>query len=166
LITIVTFGIYLPWLRVKLTKYLFAHTKIGNLEFDFKGDGSTLFGINLIGSIVTVVTLYLYIPVYIKDRFNFLINHTEISDGNTTKRLRSTLEGGEAFKTMIVNFLLLVVTLGLAFPWTYIRTMRMFFNNVTIPEVFDLDNLAQSEQSLGDATADQIVDVFDVDFGF
>lgn len=166
LLAIVTLGIYMPWLRVKIMDYLFSHTKLGDLQFGFKGDGGTLFGINIVGVILTTITLYLYIPVYIKDRFNFTVNHTTITDGVNTKRLRSTLTGTEAWKTIIVNFLLLVVTLGLAFPWTFIRTMRMFFNNLHIPNDFDFDNLSQSEQSFADATADQVIDVFDIDMGF
>lgn len=166
LLTIVTFGIYGAWMRVKLMKYLFSHTKLGDLRMDFKGDGGDLFGINIAGGILTAITFYLYLPIWIKERFKFTINNTTISDGVTEKRLNSTLENGEAWGTMFTNTLLLVVTLGLAFPWTFIRTMRMFFNNVEVPNDFDFDNLEQTEQVQSGAVGDQITDIFDLDFGF
>ena len=164
--TLITFGIYAPWMRVKLQKYLFSHTKLGNLELDFNGQGGDLFAINLVGILLSYLTLFLYFPVYLKDRFNFTIDHTTVSDGDIKKHLKSTLSGGEAWKVIMGNFLLLVFTLGLAFPWTFIRTMRMYFRNLQIPEDFDFEQLEQSTSQYKDATGDQMSDMLDFDFGF
>jgi uncharacterized membrane protein YjgN (DUF898 family) len=164
--TIITFGIYGAWMRVNIMKYLFSHTKIGGLQMDFHGDGGTLFGINILGGILFYPTLGMYLPIFMKQRFEFTINHTSLSDGTQRKGLRSTLTNGEAWKTMMLNFLLLVVTLGLAFPWVMMRTMRMYFNNVLLPETFDYDELSQAEQDYGDATGDELSDIFDMGLDF
>lgn len=166
LLTIITFGVYTSWMRVKVMKYLFSHTKIGKIRMDFHGDGATYFGINFVGILLSYITLFLYSPIWMKDRFNFTVNHTSLSDGEQTRYLRSSLQGGEAWKTMMLNLVLLIFTAGLAFPWTLMRTMRMYFNNTWMPNEFDWDNLAQSDSNYKDATGDEMADIIDIDFGF
>ena len=56
-LTIITIGIYYPWMRVKIQKYLFSHTKIGDLKLDFHGDGGELFGINILGGALFYLSL-------------------------------------------------------------------------------------------------------------
>lgn len=165
-LTLITLGIYGPWLRVKIQKYLFSHTKIGNLKLDFHGSGGTLLGINILGAILTVVTVYIYLPIFFKERFNFTINNATIEDGNKRRALVSTLENGEAWLTFVTNGLLLVVTLGLAFPWTIIRTMNMYVNNIEIPSDFDYDNLQQSKSNYRNATGDEMADILDIGLDF
>jgi len=166
LLSVLTFGIYSPWMRVKLQKFLFENTRIGNLYLDFKADGGELLGINIGGYIFSVITFGLYLPIWVKNRFNFTINNTFIDDGDQAIRLHSTLKNGEAWSTLFINGLLLFFTLGLAYPWTFMRKMDMYFNNVTIPGEFDYDNLAQASQMFDDATGDEMSDIFDLDLGF
>ena len=70
LFTILTLGIYAPWWRVKIMKYLFSNSQLGNYDLDFDGDGGELFGINVLGVILSVLTLYIYVPWFIANRFN------------------------------------------------------------------------------------------------
>lgn len=165
-LTIITFGIYGAWMRVNLQKYLFEHTHIGHIRFNFLGSGGTLFGINLLGALLFYPSLFLYVPIWIKDRFNFTINHTTMSDGENKGLLQSTLKGGEAWSVLVGNFFMLVFTLGLAFPWTYMRKLNMYFDNVIIPDGFDFDNLAQSDAEFRDATGDEMLDILDMGIDF
>ena len=165
-LTIITFGIYYSWMRVKIQKYLFSHTSIGDLKLDFHGDGGELFGINILGGVLFYITLFLYVPIWMKQRFNFTIDNTTISDGTIRKRLKSTLENGEAWTTLVTNGLLLIVTLGIAFPWTFMRKTNMYFRNVELPVDFDYDNLAQSDGDFKDATADEMIDILDMGLDF
>ena len=165
-LVIITIGIYGPWFRVKLQKYLLSHTRIGNLRLGFRGEGVDLFVINLVGIFLTVFTLYLYLPIFIKSRFEFTVNHTSISDGTTTKLFRSELSNGTAWKVLMSNFLMLIFTLGLAFPWVFVRSMRMFSEHALIPDEFNYDALAQSDTSYKDATGDELSDILDMDFDF
>lgn len=166
LLTILTLGIYGSWLRVKLQKYLFSHTRIGDLRLNFNGEGSTLFGINFLGIFLSVITLYIYLPFFIKNRFNFTVNNTSITDGEKLSFLKSDLKGGTSFKVLFVNALLLIFTVGLAFPWTFCRSMRMFFEHTMIPDHFDFDNLAQTDKNYKDATGDEMSDILDIGLDF
>ncbi len=165
LLTLVTFGIYGAWAWVKLRQYLFAHTKIGQNRLDFVGEGGELFGLNLLGGILMMITLYIYTPWFIKDRFNFAVNNTVIKHPNGEDRLISNLTGGKVFEVMIVNFLLLVVTAGLAFPLTFVRSRQMFTDHLEIPANVNLDLLEQGDiKQEGGNVGDEMVDAFDLDF--
>ena len=166
LLTIVTLGLYGPWMRVKIQKYLFSHTKLGQLRFSFHGDGGDLFVINLLGGILLYPTLGIYMAWYFKNRFNFTINHTRIEDEENEYWLSSDLTGSEAARILIPNFLLLVVTLGLAFPWTLMRRLRMQFDNIVIPSEIDIHHLEQDADDFSDATGDELTDILDIGIDF
>ena len=166
LLSIITLGIYGPWMHVHVQKYLFTHTRIGDLRLDFDGDGATLLGINIVGVLLSIITLYLYLPIFIKDRFQFFINNTSLSDGNNKRFLKSTLTGGTAWGILFTNMLMIVFTLGLAFPWVFMRTMRMYFDHSLVPDDFNFDNLAQSSKNYKDATGDEMSDILDIGFDF
>ena len=164
--TIITFGIYTSWMRVKIMNYLFSHTQLGKNKFEFKGDGGELFGITLLGVILSYVTLGIYLPFFIKNRINFTIDNTIVNNGEVRKRCLSTLKGKEAFSIMFVNLLLIVFTLGIAFPWVAMRNMKMVLENIVIPNNLDFDNLDQSENNYKNATGDELVDILDIGLDF
>lgn len=166
LFVIITFGIYAPWMQVKLTNYLFSHTQLGKNRFGFVGDGGTLFGINLLGMFLTYITLGIYFPFFYKNRVNFTIDNTYVDNGEEKKRMHSTLTGNESFKTLALNLLLIIVTFGLAFPWVLMRNMKMVLENVEIPENLDFDNLEQSENTYNSATGDEMSDILDIGLDF
>ncbi len=166
LLVIITFGIYLPWFRVEITKFLFQHTLIGQNRLGFKGSGGDLFIINLLGGILSAITLYLYVPVYLKDRINFTINNAYVDNGETKKLFQSRLTGGKAWSIMVSNLLLVIFTLGIGFAWATIRYTRMLLESIDIPENLDFDNLKQSEIGTIDATGDELVDILDIGIDF
>jgi uncharacterized membrane protein YjgN (DUF898 family) len=165
-ITIFTFGIGSSWLRVNVQKYLFSRTKLGSVKLNFHGDGGDLFLINLGGMFLSYITIGLYIPFFIKNLFNFTVNNTTLSDGNIQRAIKSHLTGKKSFQTLIVNFLLLVVTLGLAFPFTQIRSYQLLFNNIEMPTDIDYDNISQDAQNYRQATGDEMADLLDIDIDF
>lgn len=164
--TIITIGIYSAWMRVKLQKYLFSHTSIGHLRLGFAGKGDDLFVINLLGALLFYISLGTYIPVWIKNRFVFLIKNTFIENGEIKKRLQCDLKTGETWVVIFTNFLLLIFTAGIAFPWVLMRQNKLFFESIILPEEFDYDSLEQSDVNYNDATGDEMADIFDIDFDF
>ncbi len=166
LLTLFTFGIYSSWMRVKVMKYLFSHTTLGDNRFDFHGDGGNLFGINLVGFLLMLPTLFMYFPIFIKNRFNFTLNNLTIENGEKRRAFQSKLENKEAWTTLMLNLILLLFTLGLAFPWVLMRTMRLYFNNISIPSEFDFDELTQADTAFNDASGDELGDFLDIGLDF
>lgn len=164
--TIITFGIYAPWMRVAIMKYLFGHSQMGQYELSFKGEGGELFGINILGAILSLLTLYIYIPWYLTNRFNFTVNNVVVDHEEGRSRLRSTMEGGNTFWILFSNMLIVLFTAGIGFPWAIIRQYRLYIESVNIPEEINLDALTQDADNYKDATGDDLADILDVDFDF
>ena len=163
-LTIITLGIYGFWMRVNIMKYLLSHSQFGQYKLDFKGSGGEFFGINLLGIFLSVITLYIYLPWFITSQFNFTINNTEIEqEDGSVYPLKSTLLGGNAFFIFFTNALMLMFTLGLAFPWVTMRTQRLFTESINVDEEVDLENLKQDTDDYRNATSDDLLDILDID---
>lgn len=166
LITICTLGIGGAWLRVAVQKYLFNHTHLGNYNFKFHGQGDQLFMIDLAGLFLSYITCFIYIPYYLKNRFQFTVNYTTVDDEVKQRAFVSRLQGGEAWRTLVGNFLLLIITLGLAFPFTTIANYKLFINHIEVPGDIDLNAIQQVHDPYRNATGDEMTDILDIDMDF
>ena len=80
-------------------------------------------------------------------------------------RFRSTLRGAELLGVWMVNILLLVFTLGLAWPWVEIRNARVHLANLTL--IGDLDvGAIEQEAQIAEATGEEVADFLDLDLGW
>ena len=165
-LTIITFGIYASWMHTNVMKYLLGHTKLGDMEFSFKGDGATLFGINIIGILLFYPTLGIYMFWWIAKRFNFTFQNLALHHDDGVDTMKSNLTGKKVISVMFVNMLMLIFTLGLAFPWAYMRTMKLYTSNLAIPDNVNLENLVQDADNYKDATGDDLLDVLDIGLEF
>lgn len=79
-------------------------------------------------------------------------------------KFRSQLRIGAYAKLFIVNTLLMLFTLGFAYPWVKIRTLRF--------QLCNIDYCGDADQFIGNAQEDQLAighevgEAFDFDFGF
>ena len=165
-LTLITFGIYGSWMKTNLMKYMFGHTKLGDMKFSFKGDGATLFGINLLGILLFYITLGIYSFWFIANRFNFTFQNLEIEHEGLADTMKSNLTGQKVAGVMLVNALLLIFTAGIAFPWVYMRLMKLYTSNLALPEHVNLDNLVQDADNYRDATGDDLLDALDIGLEF
>ena len=80
-------------------------------------------------------------------------------------RVQSTLRTGPLVRLYIQNFILIVLTLGIYFPWAKVATIRYQLANTMIYAQGDLDDFHASAEAGGTATGEEISEIFDVDFG-
>ncbi len=66
---------------------------------------------------------------------------------------------------MVSNFLLIIVTLGLAIPWAKVRMARLMVDNTLIKAEVDLAEFTSQQQQKQSALGEQIGDAFDIDVG-
>lgn len=164
LLSIVTLGIYSAWFQVDIRKYIISHLRFGNLSFDFKGQGDRLFVINLKFIFLFYLTLGLYSIWYYKELMQFYVNNTEITQDGKKVKLRFTMQAGDIFELFIVNFLLIIFTLGLAAPWVVVRTLQFMFRFIEIEEGLDTDKIQQvSYDDYDNAAGDDFLDFLDID---
>jgi uncharacterized membrane protein YjgN (DUF898 family) len=65
---------------------------------------------------------------------------------------------------MIVNFLIIILTLGLGYAWVVTRTLTFVMNNIEVNGYYSFESLQQAQEDYSDATGEDISDFFD--FGF
>src|SRR5262249_46095948 len=101
-----------------------------------------------------------YLFWYQAKKTRYIRNHTSFE----TARFRSTMTGGALLVQSLVNLLLLIVTLGLAWPWVLIRRTRFEFSCLTVEGPLDLAGIVQEPQ-LATATGDALSSLRGADVG-
>jgi uncharacterized membrane protein YjgN (DUF898 family) len=162
-LTIITLGLYGPWMAVNLRKYVIDRLRMGDIEGKYSAEGIDLFILNLKGYVFTVFTLGIYFFWWQRDLFAFYIDNISLHKDEKTIQLNSTATGGGFFKLIALNFLIVVFTLGLGYAWAEVRTMRFVVNNIKLTGDMDLSLLQQTEENYGDAMGEGIADFFDID---
>ncbi len=91
---------------------------------------------------------------------NHVFARTKLDD---IARLESTITTGKLFLLLFTNFLLLIFTLGLAYPWIKVRLARYFTENTNVAISGDLSQYVSEQQEKQSALGEEMGDVFDVD---
>lgn len=165
-ITVFSFGLGYSWMRTNIQKYLVSHTHFGNFDMDFHGEGSELLGINILGSMLSYMTIGFYYPYFLTNRYNFTINNTTLSDRTIRRTMNSSLEGSHLLGILLGNLVMLICTLGLAFPFTKMRYLKALIDNTKFPEDLNYDNIEQDATFYNKATGEELLDMLDVDIDF
>jgi uncharacterized membrane protein YjgN (DUF898 family) len=163
-LTIVTFGIYGAWLSMNLRKYVVERIRVGDANFIYKGTGDDYFILNLKGYFLTLITLGIYMFWWQKELFEYFVNNLELNRQGKRIYFRSSATGGGFFSLLIVNFLIIVFTLGLGFSWTVVRTLKYVTENIQMQGDLLLEELEQAQGDYTNATGEDLADIFD--FGF
>ena len=161
-LTIITLGIYGPWMSVNLHRYVEGHSRIGNAQVQFDGDGTDFFILNLKGYLLSLITLGIYLPWYITSIHKFYIEHTSLEQNGNFYRFRTNITGGGFFVLSLVNALLVIFTLGIGYSWVVVRTMRFYMENLELDGGFNPDILVQTEEEYTNATGDDMLSMFDI----
>ena len=117
LISGITCGIALPWMICKVYKWRISHTVIKGKRLDFNGTGGSLFGHYLIWSLLSLITCGIYLFFMHVALKKWELEHTYYADGSGAA---SGFDGNsfEYFGYGVLEGLLLLVSCGLAWPWT------------------------------------------------
>jgi len=163
-LTIVTVGLYSPFLTNNIRTYIWDHVRFGSLKFSFNGNGGRYFALFLGGYFLTLITLGIYGFWWAKSLFSFYIDNMEIRHDDGVLRLKSTATVSDFFELLVINFFTIVLTFGLGAAWVTNRTMLFMTNHIKLDGEFDLDNLLQVQEDFRDATGDEAGDLLDIDF--
>ncbi len=164
LLTLVTLGIYGPWFVINLRKYVVGNVRFGDAEFEYDGDGSDYFMINLKGYFLTIITFGIYMFWWQKELFEYYIDNLTLNKNGQQIQFQSQVTGGGFFQLMVVNFLIIVFTLGLGYAWVVTRSLNYFSENIDLEGTLDLNTLMQTEENYKDATGEDMGDMLDIDF--
>ena len=142
-LTLLTFGIYAAWAKVRTRRYFYGNTLLGGKPFDFTGNpvailkGNLIFGALLIGynlllqfypiaAIGAFALMLAVFPWLIWKALRFRAHNTV--HRNVRMRFHGTL--GEAYKVYLGLALLVPFTLGLILPYLGFRQKRYLLNHM------------------------------------
>ncbi len=162
LFCILTFGVYISWMRVDIRKYVVGNSWYGDANFQYEGEGSRLFVTNLLGLLFSIFTFYIYLPWYIKNLYKFYIDNISLHHEDRVYRFHSDLDGGNLFGTMILNYLQTIFTLFLGIPWVEMRTINLFIGSVSVTGDLEKLDVTQTQEQYNDATGDDMNDLLDI----
>lgn len=77
----------------------------------------------------------------------------------------SSLQARTITWVILTNFVLLVVTLGLAMPWTQVRLARAYVENTHVKYDGSISSYANQQQNKQSAFGEELGDAFDIDAG-
>ena len=120
----------------------------------------------IIFSVVLIIAVSLLMQVFARPYFtsrfqNLLWSRT----GNKQLRFKSELRFGPLLRTTLLNWLLMVVTLGLYWPFARVALTRLRLESVGIVSRTHLDALVAQAGHEGDAAGDAAGDFFGIDVG-
>jgi uncharacterized membrane protein YjgN (DUF898 family) len=160
LLTIVTLGIYGSWMTANIQKYIYGHLRFGNVTFGYCGLGSDRFKINIKGLLLTIFTLGIYSFWWSAEILNYDFENTYLVQNNNEIRLNAKFRGGDLFGFMVVNYLIILFTLGLGYPWVLKRSLDLYFRNIETDPGFDPNAIVQTEADYKDASGEDFFRCF------
>jgi len=183
LLTMLTLTFYGPFYIIGLKKFWVENSRFGNKKFEYSGKGRdimkiyllTLLAMALLGFLIAMYAReYPWVPFtmlffYILGYFwwsAFLARyhwaHTHFVGGT----FKFTASGWNLFFLKFTNLILVLVTLGLGYPWAVIRERNFFAHYLSCEGAIDMNRIVQEIQKSG-AISEGGADVFDIplDFG-
>ena len=91
---------------------------------------------------------------------NHVFSHTKLDN---VVSLFSSVTTGRLFVLFLGNFLLIIFTLGLAYPWVAVRIAHYFARNSQVHTSGDFTHYISQQQEKQSALGEELGDIFDVD---
>lgn len=118
--------------------------------------------LNLKGFFLSILTLGIYSFWWFRDMMRFYINNIKIVKNEQAYNINFKGTPGDIFVLFLMNYLLILVTLGIAIPWVMVRNIKFIYENSMIDGEFSTDNIQQTEEDYKDATGDDMLDMLDL----
>jgi len=141
-LSILTLGLYTPFMRHHLFTYTLNNTWFGSEPVIYDGDGKALFAHFLKPYLLLIPTLGLSWFWYRAAEYRYLAEHTQLQG----VRFATTISGGDLLRLTLGNWLLLIMTLGLAYPFTLLRKAHAVSLHMRVIGDFDYARIVQNEQ--------------------
>lgn len=110
-----------------------------------------------------VILASMFVMAYAKTRERTYIYENMMLDEKIA--FASTLRAKPLAWVMITNFLMVILTLGLAFPWAKVRMARVMVENTLVDTEAGFYDYVTQKQKEESSLGEQIGDAFDVDVG-
>jgi uncharacterized membrane protein YjgN (DUF898 family) len=113
--------------------------------------------VSVLVSLFVLVIAYSFYEAYIR---NHVYNNMQIQDVAT---FSSDLKVMDLVFLSVTNYLMLVFTLGIAFPWVKVRTTRLLSSATEITILKGIEDVVAENGGNDSAIADEVIGAFDID---
>lgn len=156
---ILTLGFYMPYFEMRRQAFLIENAYFGNEKFGFDGKGKDLLGSYALALLFALPTLLISLVWYSYKKTRYTWNHTSFG----AARFQSTITFGGIIGLYLVNFLILIFTLGFGAPWAKVRTLCYYLEHLSLVGQIDLSAIVQEAQE-SSAFGEEVGDFMDMDF--
>ena len=180
LLIALTLGIYYPYYHCNVRRFMTEHSYFGTAPFRFNGKGDDV--IKIYGSVVVIAFLSIFLIVMAALALGGIIfllllpAFAALRLWLSTERQKYywTQTGFDAcvFKSTMTtdamtgiyagNLFYLVITLGMALPWTKVRIMKYTLEHLYLQGVLNLEGITQQAMT-AQAAGDELASLLDVD---
>ena len=144
LISWLTMGFFTPYGHAKLWAYRINNTLLGDRPMRFDGEGGALLPNFFVAWLLYIPTLSLSMVWYKAAELRYFTSRTSYQD----LTFETEIKGGELLGFYLLNLLLLIVTVGFAWPYVILRTARLIARHVNVIGDQDFAAIAQSQAEL------------------
>lgn len=136
----ITFGIASPWTTCMVLKWRKQHTVIDGRRLAFTGTGLQLLGLFIKWALLCIITLGIYSFFAYVDFLKWEASHTFFDDEHPVQGAvnpNSRFDGTtlEFFGYSILASIIIIFTLGIAFPWAYTMIIKWQMSHYTVSGV-------------------------------
>ncbi len=157
LLTVFTFGFYLPYMQTRLVSYKLNHTWFGDQRVSFDGVGDRLLGVFAVCWLLTLPTLGLCWIWYRAATLRYFASRARYADLG----FEVDIDGWSLFLLVVPNMLLTSFTLGLAYPYVLIRIANFICGRFAFTGDQDFALIAQSLKPRP-TTGEGLAEAFDI----
>ena len=104
------------------------------IRLQYSGTGFGIFWRTILGTLLTIITLGLYVPWFMNSLTRYVCKHVQVIDpaGGTQPTIEFTGSGWGLLARLIFWYILTYITLGLFGPWALNGMYRYTVRNIVI----------------------------------
>lgn len=160
IVAVIVFGL-LAYLSMGFEQISMMLEQMQNMEEGAEPDPA--FFIFIFAFYALLIPISIYIVAYFKARRRaYIFGETTLE---RSVNFESTLRANTLFGIYITNILLIILTLGLAYPWTAVRLYRYSIESINVGAAQGLDGYMSSAGGNENALGEELGDAFDIDVG-
>ncbi len=166
-LTIITLGLYSIPFQNRIRRIVFDNLKFGDAYSAYSGKGMDFFAVFLLNYILTILTLGLYFPIFIRNIIEFNVKNFSIYKNDQYMEFNFEKSNCPNWWGLFFgNYLLTLFTFGLYAPIAQVKIMKAIVDCIEIEGNLDLNELVQANHKEGEATADDLGDLAGFDIFF
>jgi uncharacterized membrane protein YjgN (DUF898 family) len=159
-LSLLTLGIYYPFMSCELARIKWNNTSFGNRKFSYRAKNSDYASLWFKGLFLTIITLGIFSPWFMVSMHDFNMRNIRYPGA----RFSTMATGSDYFFLQLKTVFFLVISLGLATPYILNMNLAFYIRNLSMKGDINFDEIIQDKKSVKDQSFhDSVASILDVD---